>query len=152
MYIYRNLRAWLRPFCAIFEQHVLHLASTCYWVSLSNLFENHTTSSPPTNHTLANNQPANQKIIQHPPRKTRTTSLSSDWNPKMNSHPPTNEISVGGLGESGPDVAVKIWQIGIFSNHRVRPPAHILPGHFWRKNWKCANWDFPNSSSFHQYI
>ena len=45
-------------------------------------------------------------------------------NSENESHPPTNEISVGGLGESGPDVAVEIWQIGIFSNlsaHR-RPP------------------------------
>ena len=46
----------------------------------------------------------------------------------MNSHPPTNEISVGGLGESGPDVAVEIWQIGIFSNlsaHRATS-VHLL--------------------------
>ena len=49
----------------------------------------------------------------------------------MNSHPPTNEISVGGLGESGPDVAVEIWQIGIFSNlsaHRATS-VHLLK--FW---------------------
>ena len=49
----------------------------------------------------------------------------------MNSHPPTNEISVGGLGESGPDVAVEIWQIGIFSNlsaHRATS-VHLL--NFW---------------------
>ena len=73
---------------------------------------------------------SSKQLIWHPFRKTRTTSrgLARNWNLKMNSHPPTNEISVGGLGESGPDVAVEIWQIGIFSNlsaHRATS-VHLL--------------------------
>ena len=107
--------------------------------------------------SYSGNQPTNRKIIQHPSRKTVSTSSASSWLPllfhilseiidffqhpprKTTSTspeirkwirilPPANEISVGVLGESGPDVAVEIWQIGIFSNlsaHRATS-VHLL--------------------------
>ena len=90
-----------------------------FWTTSLNHFQNISTDKQSSN-----------QLIWHPFRKTRTTSrgLARNWNLKMNSHPPTNEISVGGLGESGPDVAVEIWQIGIFSNlsaHRATS-VHLL--------------------------
>ena len=93
-----------------------------FWTTSLNHFQNISTDKQSSN-----------QLIWHPFRKTRTTSrrLARNRNLKMNSHPPTNEISVGGLGESGPDVAVEIWQIGIFSNlsaHRATS-VHLL--NFW---------------------
>ena len=105
--------------------------------------------------SYSGNQPTNRKIIQHPSHKTvstspassslpllfhilseiidffqhpprKTTSTSPEIRKWIRILPPANEISVGVLGESGPDVAVKIWQIGIFSNlsaHRWPPQA-----------------------------
>ena len=109
--------------------------------------------------SYSGNQPTNRKIIQHPSRKTvstssassslpllfhilseiidffqhpprKTTSTSPEIRKWIRILPPANEISVGVLGESGPDVAVKIWQIGIFSN---------LSAHRWPPQPTCSH-------------
>ena len=69
------------------------------------------------------------------------------WTGKMNWHPPSwplMKFPSPSRGESGPDVAVQIWQIGIFWNLSAHPQLTCQPQN---QHARCRNIRSSKSSS-----